>query len=69
MKKLITSKYIVSTSFLFILFLLPTLSHAQPPVFGGGDDVLDVPVDGGLSVLIAAGIGYGAKRIREKRKK
>jgi hypothetical protein len=50
-----------------VLFLLPTLVHAQPPGFGGGDDVLDVPVDGGLSVLIAAGVGYGAKKLKEKR--
>jgi hypothetical protein len=39
--------------------------HAQP---GFTDDVNDVPVDGGLSLLIAAGVGYGAKKIREKRK-
>lgn len=51
---------------LYILFLLPTLLHAQP---GFGDDVEDVPVDGGLSLLVAAGVGYGAKKLREKRKK
>lgn len=31
---------------------------------GLGDDV---PVDGGLSLLVAAGVGYGAKKIRDKR--
>jgi hypothetical protein len=51
---------------LLATILVPTLVHAQP---GFGDDVNDVPVDGGLSVLIAAGIGYGAKKIKEKRKK
>jgi hypothetical protein len=40
--------------------------HAQP---GFTDDVGDVPVDGGLSLLAAAGVGYGAKKIRERRKK
>ncbi len=53
---------------MLLVLLVPALVNAQPP-FGGGDDVLDVPVDGGLSVLIAAGIGYGAKKVREKRKK
>jgi hypothetical protein len=27
------------------------------------------PIDGGLSLLIAAGVGYGAKKIKEKRNK
>ncbi len=27
----------------------------------------DVPLDGGLSLLIAAGVGYGAKKLRKKR--
>ncbi len=48
-----------------IIMFLPTLVHAQP---GFGDDVSDVPVDGGLSLLVAAGVGYGAKKIRDKRK-
>ncbi len=51
---------------LVICFLLPCLLHAQP---GFGDDTDDVPIDGGLSLLVAAGVGYGAKKIREKRKK
>lgn len=50
---------------LCILFILPTILNAQP-VFD--DDVNDVPIDGGLTLLVAAGIGYGAKKIREKRK-
>jgi len=47
-----------------ILFILPTFLNAQP-VFD--DDVNDVPIDGGLSLLVAAGIGYGAKKLREQR--
>ena len=50
----------------FILFLLPALVHAQP---GFTDDVNDVPVDGGLSLLIAAGVGYGVKKMGENRKR
>ncbi len=49
---------------LYILFFLPTLSIAQD---GFGEVIEDVPVDGGLSLLVAAGVGYGAKKLREKR--
>lgn len=44
-----------------ILFLLPAISHAQP---GFTDDVSDVPVDGGLSLLVVSGVGYGTKKLR-----
>lgn len=40
--------------------LLPILLLAQPPGFE--QDTNDVPIDGGLSILLAAGIGYGIKR-------
>ncbi len=56
----------ITTLCLLATILLPTLVHAQP---GFGDDINDVPLDGGLSLLIVAGIGYGAKKVREKRKK
>ncbi len=51
---------------LCILFILPTFLNAQP-IFD--DDVNDVPIDGGLSLLVAAGVGYGVKKERENRKK
>ena len=31
---------------------------------GFGDGGGDVPVDGGLSLLVAAGVGYGVKKVR-----
>lgn len=49
-----------------LIIFLPSLIHAQP-VFD--DDVNDVPVDGGLSLLIAAGVGYGVKKMRDNRKR
>jgi hypothetical protein len=48
---------------LLMLFVLPAV--AQP---GFGDDVDDVPVDSGLSLLIAAGVGYGIKKVKQARK-
>ena len=47
------------------LLVLPSLVFAQP---GFGDDVPDVPIDGGLSVLLAAGAVYGIKKIRDRKK-
>lgn len=31
------------------------------------DDPENVPIDGGISLLVAAGIGYGAKKMRDKK--
>ena len=41
------------------------MAAAQP---GPGGDV-DLPIDGGVSILIAAGVGYGIKKVRDERKK
>jgi hypothetical protein len=62
--KLKTNQLLSYFIILCILFILPTFLNAQP-VFD--DDVNDVPVDGGLSLLVAAGVGYGAKKLRDKR--
>jgi hypothetical protein len=55
----------IQTFVILTILLLPSLVHAQP---GFGDDVGDAPIDGGLSLLVAAGIGYGAKKLAAKRK-
>ena len=47
-------------------FLLSFSVFAQPP--NPGDDP-DVPIDGGISILIAAGALYGSKKIYDARKK
>ena len=62
MKKMIKQKL----GFLLLLVIAsaaPVLTYAQDP----GDDP-DVPIDGGLSVLVAAGIGYGLKKYRDDKK-
>ena len=48
-----------------ISLLLPMIAMAQidPPPNP------DAPIDGGLSILIAAGVGYGVKKVRDGRKK
>ena len=37
----------------------PTINADSPP------DPNDIPIDGGVSILLAAGIGYGLKKYRE----
>jgi hypothetical protein len=47
---------------IFALFLaLPAITQAQPEF---EEDLQDVPVDGGLSLLVAAGTLYGVRRLR-----
>jgi hypothetical protein len=54
MKKLFT---------LAILLFIVTLTFAQP-----GNPNPPVPIDGGISLLIAAGAAFGAKKIYDARK-
>ena len=50
---------------ILVMLLMPMLVIAQPDP--GGDP--DVPIDGGLSLLLAAGVGYVAKKGYDARKK
>lgn len=51
-----------------VCILLPSLLHAGPGNPGNDPDT-GVPFDGGLSLLIAAGVGYASKKAYDKRKK
>lgn len=64
---MLQNKILAVATVCIVFLLLPSVLYAQPPGFGGGDDVMDVPVDGGLSLLIAAGVGYGANRLKKKK--
>lgn len=61
MKKILT----IQTLLIVGIILLPVLVHAQ----NYGDDTGDAPVDGGLSLLIAAGTGYGLKKLKDRNTK
>lgn len=54
--------------FLAIAFavLLTTILLAQPPGLPGTPD--QAPIDGGLSLLAAAGGGYAIKKLRDRKK-
>jgi len=48
-------------------------AHAQTPTTGGPTpstpqaDPTEVPLDGGASLLLAGGVAYGLKRLRQRR--
>ena len=49
--------------------MLSDLSAAVEVGPDPGAPPTSLPVDGGLSLLLAAGVGYGANRLRKNRKK
>ena len=51
------------TLMMLICIAIPMITLAQGP-----NDPNDVPIDGGLSLLVAAGVAYGAKKYRNARK-
>lgn len=57
---------VVPGGFLTLLALLPALCVAQL-----GDPAVDpdAPIDGGVGVLIAAGVGYGIKKYKDSTKR
>jgi hypothetical protein len=54
------SKWLFMMSVMFLLLIiLPGIVMAQPGVGDCLDPDVYCPIDGGLSLLVAAGIGYG----------
>ena len=54
------------TSVLFAAFsAFPVICNAQ----GDPGYDPDAPIDGGISILVAAGVGYGLKKANDQRKK
>jgi hypothetical protein len=69
MKLNIKSFFTFKILILILVFFIPTLSHADPLVPSDPGSDPDVPIDGGLSVLLAAGVGYGIRELKKKRHK
>lgn len=64
MKKTITLLFILV--FIMILYVIsPDTTSAQPSF---PDNPEQIPVDGGLALLTAAGAGYALKNFRDKQK-
>ncbi len=66
-KSYLTSQLV---KFVFVVVILLTSqaigAFAQPSDPGSDPDV---PIDGGLSILLAAGVGYGIRELKKKRHK
>jgi hypothetical protein len=66
-------KTAIALSLMFAVMALPTLASAHN--HDGDNDRDDhcqkppsAPIDGGLSLLLVAGVGYGLKKAKERRK-
>lgn len=55
-------KIITIIGIIGMLSAMPYIAKAD------GDPDADVPIDGGISILVAAGIGYGIKKNKERKK-
>ena len=60
---------LIGTVFFIFLIGLPGTIQAQVPNADVSPDDPDAPIDGGVSLLLAAGIGYGIKKARDHQKK
>ena len=75
------TQYVIITAvtLFFVCVAFPTLAQIVPQipqiplprvpsVFDGPPSLPAAPVDGGLSLLAAAGIGYGMKKMKNRKK-
>jgi hypothetical protein len=70
------SRFLITTSFLIMIFSGKNLLRADPPSppalpggHGYGDNIpVGAPIDGGVIILLGLGVGYGA-RLKMKRNK
>jgi hypothetical protein len=52
--------------FILLTLSLPAFAQTNPPDGGSGDGTVnDVPLDGGLTVLVAGAIAYGVKKRKD----
>lgn len=58
----------IQTIVFIVILCLPSLLHAQGPSDPGGDPSGGgAPIDGGLSLLVAGGVGYGIKKVKRQK--
>jgi hypothetical protein len=58
-------KYILPILLITVgLFIIPVTALADGPQDPGPDPV---PLDGGVTALVAAGVGYGLKKMKKRR--
>jgi hypothetical protein len=59
-------KLVLTSIILLLVLIIPSLLMAGPGSLDPDDTY--VPLDGGLSLLVAAAVGYGSKKMYDKRK-
>ncbi|MBC7846374.1 MAG: hypothetical protein H7Y10_07770 [Flavobacterium sp.] len=57
---------LILASIFMLLLSTPALAQADP---GDDPDVPAAPIDGGITLLIAAGVLYGAKKVNDRKNK
>ena len=62
--KLVNKKIALIVLVMSFALIMPTVVFCQPPL-----DDPDAPIDGGLSLILAAGGILGAKKLRDAKKK
>jgi len=63
-----TQKLMMQAALICCLLTVPVLYAVAGPHSPGGDPGGAIaPIDGGISLLVAAGIGYGIKKAHERR--
>ena len=61
---MILIKKMITQMVIMLLLAFPLSLVAQPDANGNDPQGSDVPIDGGLSLLLASGAVYGFKRLR-----
>ncbi len=56
-------KFLRKITLLLALAIVPACCYAVPDFEDSDPETEDVPIDGGISLLVAAGAAYGVKKI------
>lgn len=71
MKKIVSLRGFLATALLGLILAFSPTVQAQPdtggPQPGNTPSATGVPLDGGVSLLLAAGVGLGLKQLRQQR--
>jgi MYXO-CTERM domain-containing protein len=59
-------KKFLSICFVLMIAIMPVMAQEEELGVEAPDPGMSVPVDGGLSLLLAAGVAYGAHRRRRR---